>query len=65
MLDLRTNTIAQLTAHDATEEMSGSVVSLEQNSGAQPATDPSGRNKLDETLLDLSHLPDLPGCPRH
>jgi hypothetical protein len=62
VLDLVTNSFAQLQPHPGSDELAGSIASLEQYTSTAPP-DPSAQTfQFDQVLLDLRPLPDLPAC---
>ena len=60
-LDLRTNTLAPLTAHPGVEDVTGSYVALGQNADDPIRTSAQG-TRSDESVLNLAHVPDLPSA---
>lgn len=64
VLDLRTDSFAQLTSQTSTEDVSGNWLSLESYADAHAYDQAQRRIRFDETLMNLSALPDLPGCGR-
>jgi hypothetical protein len=60
VIDLRTNTFARLAANPGTEEVSGSQLSLQEYTTPNSYTKSPVRLQLDQYLLNMQSLPDLP-----
>lgn len=62
VLDLTTNSFAQLQSHPGGEDLAGSIVSLEQYTSSTRPNSSAQTFQFDQVVLDLRGLPDLPGC---
>ncbi|UQX89288.1 hypothetical protein M6D93_04605 [Jatrophihabitans telluris] len=62
VLDLKTNSFAELIANAGGEDMTGSQLAMEWYTEAEPKKE-AGKWPFDASIIDLSTLPDLDPCP--